>query len=64
MQWQFEYTRSTQRPRLLVVVEHEETNNKRLDIAAAMANQEPAGSADIRTDRRYGLAVSNQLDVD
>jgi hypothetical protein len=36
----------------MVVVEHEETNNKRLDIAAAMANQELAGRTDIRTDRR------------
>ena len=59
MERQFAYTRSTQRPRLLVVVEHEETNDKRLDIAAAMANQELAGRTDIRTDRRYGLAVSN-----
>jgi hypothetical protein len=63
MQWQLAYTRSTQRQRLLVVVEHEETNNERLKIAAAMANQESTGRTDIRTDRRYSLAVSNQPDV-
>ncbi len=56
MEGQFAHTRSTQRPRLLVVVEQEETNNKRLDIAAAMTNQEPASRTDIRTDRRYGRA--------
>ncbi len=64
MEGQFAHTRSTQRPRLLVVVEQEETNNKRLDIAAAVTNQESAGRTDIGTDRRDGLRVSNQPDVD
>ena len=64
MEGQSAHTRSTQRPRLLVVVEQEETNNKRLDITADMTNQEPAGRSDIRTDRRDGLRVSNQPDVD
>ncbi len=63
MEGQFAYTRSTQRPRLLVVVEQEDTHNKRLDIATSMANQESAGRTDIRTERRYGLTVSNQPDL-
>ena len=63
MERQFAYTRSTQRPPLLVVVEQEDTHNKRVDIATSMANQESAGRTDIRTDRRYSLAVSNQPDV-
>jgi hypothetical protein len=58
VQRQFAYAGCTERPGLLVLVEQEQRDSKRLHIRATMTNQQLPGGVDFSTDQ---ILVSGSL---
>jgi hypothetical protein len=63
MQRQFRDASPTERPRLSIVVEHEESDNQSLDIRATMTNQQPSRGTNFSTELSYRFVVSDQPDI-
>jgi len=60
---QLSYAPSAQRPSLLVVLEHEKSDDQCLDVATSLTNQDSANGSHFSADCGDELGVSNQPEI-
>jgi len=60
---QLSYAPSAQRPSLLVVLEHEKSDDQCLDVATSLTNQDSANGSHFSADCGDKLGVSNQPEI-